>query len=371
MEIRTAGIFALAWMALVNVAGGAPDDLDGDVRQEQLSEMEEGQPIDSGFVILAARYLPPPYVVGRREDEVYVNGHRVAAESLRVGHRGGPGPAGRRGSPGRRGPPGPRSRAWGNLQYDAASTVAAIERRLADDALLIEFDGDTVVFIEYHQGIEALDILLSDASHAAKTKSLMEIGVAWISSARWAGLVEAFQPTAELSQRVRASVAERDRRIEQVLANIRTQASSPPLSSKLTYGINVGGIALAVIALGSLLSHRPNSSARWRELDTSGEGVPLVVRNIILVVLLGLFDLACTLVAQRSGGFWELNPLGSQLVDSPAALAGFKIPLLVLSAVILLTLRRYRGAQIASWWLCLVCTVLTFRWATYNSMFLS
>ena len=57
MEIRTFGIFALAWMALVNVAGGAPDDSDADVRQEKLAEMDKGQPIDSGFVILAGTVI--------------------------------------------------------------------------------------------------------------------------------------------------------------------------------------------------------------------------------------------------------------------------------------------------------------------------
>ena len=96
----------------------------------------------------------------------------------------------------------------------------------------------------------------------------------------------------------------------------------------------------------------------------------MVIRNVVLVAVLSFFDLGCTLLAQGSIGFVEINPLGSELLDSPALLAGFKLTSLLVGCAILLALRRYRGAQVASWWLCLVCTILTFRWATYGTLFL-
>jgi hypothetical protein len=95
-----------------------------------------------------------------------------------------------------------------------------------------------------------------------------------------------------------------------------------------------------------------------------------VVRNVILLGLLSGFDLSLTLAAQQAGTLLELNPLGSQLVANPLLLASFKITSLVAACAILVTLRRYRGAQVVSWWMCMVCTVLTYRWVTFNSLFI-
>ena len=75
----------------------------------------------------------------------------------------------------------------------------------------------------------------------------------------------------------------------------------------------------------------------------------------------GALDLALTLIAHQAGGFFELNPLGSRLVESPVMLATFKMSSFLAACLILVSLRRYRTAQTASWWLCLTCTILTLR----------
>jgi hypothetical protein len=130
-------------------------------------------------------------------------------------------------------------------------------------------------------------------------------------------------------------------------------------------------MGLVVAAFGNLLSNHPKNGVRWRDVDSNGDDVGMVKRNVTLLILLGLFDLACTAVAEQAGGFLELNPLGSPMATQPLALAAFKISTLVLACGILLSLRKYRGAQVASWWMCLVVTVVALRWLTYNSMFLT
>lgn len=65
----------------------------------------------------------------------------------------------------------------------------------------------------------------------------------------------------------------------------------------------------------------------------------------------------------------ELNPLGSRLIDDPVQLSAFKIATTLLCCTLLYALRGHATARTAAWWLCLVCTVLTFRWLVANSLF--
>jgi hypothetical protein len=97
----------------------------------------------------------------------------------------------------------------------------------------------------------------------------------------------------------------------------------------------------------------------------------LVLPSILLLIGLAVLDLVCTTISARTAGFWELNPLGAVALASPLVLGSFKIGTTVMSGSILFALRRYHGAQVASWWLALFCTVLAIRWVTFNSMFLA
>lgn len=69
--------------------------------------------------------------------------------------------------------------------------------------------------------------------------------------------------------------------------------------------------------------------------------------------------------------FQEMNPLGSQLLLDGVSPLAFKVTTLAVSVLLLFVLRRYRGAQLASWWMCMVCTLLTFRWIVLDSAILS
>jgi len=87
-----------------------------------------------------------------------------------------------------------------------------------------------------------------------------------------------------------------------------------------------------------------------------------VVSLLVLVWVLNLFDLAYTIQAHRTGHFHELNPIARDLLDRPWALAGFKLAAVSAGSMILLSLRRHRLTELATWFLLLAYTALAIRW---------
>jgi hypothetical protein len=67
----------------------------------------------------------------------------------------------------------------------------------------------------------------------------------------------------------------------------------------------------------------------------------------------------------------ELNPIGSHLVENPRHLAGFKLGITLPSLALIWLLRKYKRAQVAAWWICLVLTFVTLRWLMLSPLFVS
>jgi hypothetical protein len=158
----------------------------------------------------------------------------------------------------------------------------------------------------------------------------------------------------------------------QVSPEIVAAIQAPVWRAKLSlYTLTICGMAAAVFALGTLLRFRPTEKMGWSEVNANGEAMQLVIRSVALLVGLGLLDLICTSLSSRTAGFWELNPLGAAVLGAPLLLVAFKVSATAMSGLILFSLRRYHGAQVAAWWLALFCAVLTLRWVTFNSMFMA
>jgi hypothetical protein len=359
-------IFSLASLALATETAKGPEKNNS----QSSGAIVNGIPIDTGYVIVRGEYLSCPYTVGTRGEELFVNGRPIDSERLQV-HRwgfGGPyrdwqgGPRAARSRDGSDSP-GTDPRPTERPSFNGA---AYAEGQLKSGSLLIVFNDGMGTFLLGGSEIAVLETLLANTPPDEKKRALTKLNTRWVESARWIELVDAFKPSEELAARIEKVKQERA-----AATAARPLAPSPNLSHSIKYSTTVIGIVLGVVALGTLLNHRPTSKARWSEIDVTGDSTPMVVRNVVLVAVLSFFDLGCTLLAQQSPGFVESNPLGNHLIDSPWLLAAFKIASLLMGCVILLALRRYRGAQVASWWLCLVCTILTFRWATWGSFFLS
>jgi hypothetical protein len=392
MPYNRSGFRVVSWMLLLGAASLAMAREDAKTEVDH-SGTVRGRPINRGYVLLNGRYLPPPYVVAQRGHDLVINDHVISAEGFAEwsGEE-----KGRREDSAER--PG-RRRAHGQRKI-----TTRVRQHLHGDDLLIVVEDKLAGFVPESAAWTVFDVLLSDAPAEEKVQALVDEGAGWIddegagwiddeeadwvddegadsiddegadwiNSAQWARIVQSFEPTPELVQHV-LPLLEQYRAVVEAneAAHHRLVFSAAFLSKPVRYGATVAVMVAVVMAMGSLLNSRPEKQGRWRDIDGSTDRVAMVARNVGLFAVLGGFDLLLTIVPQQAGGFLEFNPLGGQLSESPLFLAAFKMTILLAACLILVTLRRYRGAQIASWWTCLVYTVLTFRWLTYNSLFLT
>jgi hypothetical protein len=86
---------------------------------------------------------------------------------------------------------------------------------------------------------------------------------------------------------------------------------------------------------------------------------------LTVIWILGVFDLAMTLLAVQVGDFSEANPLARGLLQNPPALVGLKLMFLSGASVILVVFRRHVLTIIGCWVVCLVYAALGFIWFLY------
>lgn len=309
----------------------------------------EGEPagesvVRLGYLIADGRYLAPPYRLTTNGSTVRINGVVFAAGKLVSEPRGSRG-AERRGQRSA-----PRRSSTGN------SVRSQLEETLADDGIIMKFHDDS--FTCDGDALYVLNTLLSEDSATEKLQALMAGADRRVTRDQWSALIAAFHPTEELKARVQAYLDSCEKRFDALPVASRQH-------SRL-YLLTVLGMVLTVLAFGMVLSHRPVFGAKWAELHRDRESLRLVFGCAGLIAALSIFDLVCTLIANQSAGFWEVNPLGAAIA-SPGMLIVFKLVATAISVSILLGLRCYRGVQVASWWLCLGLALLAARWVVFNS----
>lgn len=313
--------------------------------------------IDSGFVVLGGRYLRPPYRIEADDEGVRVNGQRVEFPRSRFGH-------------------GPRRRDW---RFGPAARVRPLAWHLMQNAMLLECPDGSCIVLPWPMCLDTLEVLLSSGPPSERARRLGEsIPVPLpMTAEQWQGLVEAFEASPELAARFGPMwedyQQQRRERAERAAA-LRRQRERTTLAGKI---LIYAGLVASVFTIGLLVNSRIQSAAipcapgQWRHVDHSGRRSRLVWRMVVLLWALNALDLACTLLARQFHGFWEMNPIGRLLLDSSAGLTLFKAAFVLFSTVLLLALRRYRAAEVATWWVCLVYAVLALRWASFTSMLIS
>ncbi|MEO2042604.1 MAG: DUF5658 family protein [Pirellulales bacterium] len=209
--------------------------------------------------------------------------------------------------------------------------------------------------------------LLKTLIHNSALESLANTGLAGDielpgESSYWKKFADGFECPQELRIRV-GEVLEKERAVEErnqaeIVARRNLDLSSYPLT--------VFGMVLVVIAFGNLLSNEA-------PLDIQSSESPVMERRVkiflMLIAAFSILDLIWTLLASRANALTELNPIGSQLIHNTIGLLAFKTLVTVGVIGILFVLRGHRVAQRGAWWACLICTLVTVRWLTFNSMF--
>ena len=137
----------------------------------------------------------------------------------------------------------------------------------------------------------------------------------------------------------------------------------------MSYPMSVVGLLLSVFAFGHVVSNKPPSRFAPIASEFTPETREMVNRCLLLVVALSLLDLIWTVLASQANQMAELNPMGREFIQNPALLGAFKFVMTGIGVGLLFALKRHRIAQTAAWWACMILTLLTMRWLTFNSMF--
>jgi hypothetical protein len=309
-----------------------------------------------GFVFVEGRFLAPPYEIRQVGDELFINDTTINWDSFTLRH----------------------SRPeWvnevraktQNRHIDSEDTKSRIlhqlQGTLAINGVLVFFSGHPVATID-SPPYEFLSVLVRDDARSAFINGERD----WLPSGsdeqRWIDWIRDFDCPLELEQRANLILEKCD----QTLLHAETVGAANRRLDRFAFPLTIIGMVLVVFSFGHLLHYQPRIQADNVELMA-----PQVIRAVrialLLLVALSTLDLIWTLLVSQAGAMRELNPVGSALINNPAALIALKIVATGTAVSILLFLHRRPFAQLVSWWGCLIYTLVVFRWLTFNSMFIS
>ena len=297
--------------------------------------------VTEGFLFVENRYVSLPYCVGFDENNVFINDvpldsvvlkNLVTEKSLQNGR-------------------------W--LQQG----FRRLYLHLTTGGTLVLYGDAPVLLLANTESSDLLKTLINNGA----LESLANTGLAGDiqlpgERSYWKRFADGFECPQELRVRV-GEVLEKERAVEE--RNLAEIAARKLLSSS-SYPLTIFGMLLVVIAFGNLLSNEA-------PLDIQSSESPVMDRRVkiflMLIAAFSILDLIWTLLASRANALTELNPIGSQLIHNPIGLLAFKTLVTVGVIGILFVLRGHRVAQRGAWWACLICTLVTVRWLTFNSMF--
>lgn len=314
----------------------------------------ESQPTDEGFVFVNGKFLARPYTFRASGNQTFVNDVMIAGELVDAASSSDIDNAD--GYP------------WGErrqMQVTQQTYAEYLRKYFAQSRqVIVFFDGHAPALLPVSIGNDLLSVLVSDAHRKQLLPQLLTFPQSSAVALQWSEWVNGFQPSDKFLAAAKPVVD----RIDTLVVEDQGRHAAIKRLESFAYPLTIAGMVMSVFAIGHLMSNPPNGGKTPDEVEMSPEVVKIVTRSLILVVALSLLDLVWTLLASQAGTMRELNPVGGRLIDDPAKLIAFKVAMTGLAAGLIFKLRYYRRAQLASWWACLILTLLTVRWLTFNSM---
>ncbi|NQV25075.1 MAG: hypothetical protein HQ518_11985 [Rhodopirellula sp.] len=180
----------------------------------------------------------------------------------------------------------------------------------------------------------------------------------------WRQLLGSTPPVGELRDRLQAYI-DRIQAVEQ--EGIQRSAAITRMET-FSYPLTLAGMLVGVIALGHVLKWTAKSIVAEQRPDYAPEVTRCVEIALLLMLAMSAIDLAWTILAGQAGAMREVNPLAAGFIQSPLQLVALKVIATGLGCGILYAWRQRQQIQDATWWMCLVCVLLTFRWVVFDSV---
>ena len=321
--------------------------------------------MDQGFLFVDGQYVPRPYEFRREGDAYFVNETNIATLGIDLSRYEEEAKARqeRQGRKMRRGkardPRDPMAKFHSDLHYALR----------ASDTVLLVSGLPPVWYEDTKAGGDLLRVLVDKEKRADASTSVPD----WRpvlplkptdkqrAAEHLSQWLAAFQPSS-------AFLADATAHLEVLnsaqAANDKASAATLRLAT-FGYPLTILMMILVVFAFGHLLSHRPNTDEWSDQLSAPFN------RSLMLIGGLSAVDLVWTLLVSQAGAMHELNPIGSQMIGDPLQLVVFKVLVTAAAVGLLYFCRHVPLARQASWWSCLVLTLVAARWLVFNSMFIS
>ena len=305
-------------------------------------------PIKTGFLFINGTYVAPPYEFTVGGGQVRVNTIAIDVSDAGYGES-----------------------EFSQGLYGRFSTQALMTSQQASDALseggvVLIKQGDPIFTSLPEESLAIVRHLTKNAE--ARSASDFVLFGASKACIEW---LKTYEPTELLRERVESESQRIDftsnRAESESIKGMHFARAVNRLDDSM-YPMAVVGMLLVTASSWHILAGRPITA-------TDGVGVgsssSLVVRSLMLVSAQATLDLVWTIFTYQAGVMSETNPIAAQLIDTPNALIAFKCAATLLSIGLLFALRRHYLAQQAAWACLVLCTLITIRWLTVNSVLLA
>lgn len=332
--------------------------------------------IETGLVFINEEFVSGEYHIDATAETVSINGRSLPASTVMaamIGPRDSArdserrGPAGEGGGPGRRDPGDhwdggfARWRAQRITEKPSVLIARRLVESLSQDLVVVIFDeAPSVTVVPQQFEYEFCKVLVSDSPQSSDLQAVAEIPGSPTVSRVWERWLREYSPAGlvrqTLSHRIRIADDIEQQNMQKITAQQRLDRYSYPLT--------VAGMLLGVVALGHVL--------RWGGAEqvpgNNANSARFVQTALCLMTGIAVIDLVWTILAGQAGTMREINPLAAAILHSPGQLALFKFLATATGFGILFAWRQRRQIQVATWWMCLISVLVTFRWIVFDSV---